>query len=480
MNLSIVVFILGWILVCEGALMLFPTVVALIYAEPAGWSFLLTAAICALLGILMTIRKPKNRMFYLREGFVITAFSWLLISIFGALPFLLTGAIRSPVDALFETVSGFTTTGASILSDVEVLPRSLLFWRSFTHWLGGMGVLVFLLTLLPLAGGGSYTNLMKAESPGPQVEKLVPKIRHTALILYGIYLGLTVIEIVILICSKMPVFDALTLSFGTAGTGGFGIRNDSIASYTAFQQDVIAVFMILFGVNFNFYFLMLLGKFKKAVMIEEIRWYFIIVFAAIAIITADIAASVGSVFQSFRQALFQVGAVITTTGYSTVDFDLWPNLSRTVLVMLMLVGACAGSTGGGIKVSRLMLAVKSVKRELHCVLHPQSVRIVSMDGKRVPDSVVQSTNLFFSCYVMVFAISMLLISLEGHDLVTNFTAVVATLNNIGPGLAMCGPTQNFGFFSDGSKLVMIFNMIAGRLELFPVLLLFSRETWRKF
>ncbi|MBQ1280975.1 MAG: TrkH family potassium uptake protein, partial [Oscillospiraceae bacterium] len=439
----------------------------------------ITAAISAGVGFLFQLRKPTNRVFYLKEGFIVTALAWLLISILGSLPFLLSGSIVNPVDALFETVSGFTTTGASILSDVEALPRGMLFWRSFTHWIGGMGVLVFLLTILPMAGG-SYTNLMKAESPGPQVEKFVPKIRYNALILYGIYLALTVIQIVILAAAKMPIFDALTITFGTAGTGGFGVLNDSVASYTPFQQNVITVFMILFGINFNFYFLLLLRKLRKAFSFEEVRWYLLIIAASILVITIDVASQFDTLAEAFRHTAFQVGSIITTTGFSTVNFDLWPSLSKSILVLLMFIGACAGSTGGGIKVSRIVLLFKTVKRELRQVLHPSSVRITSMDGKTISRDVLHTTNVYLVAYTIIFALSVLLITVDGYDLVTNFTAVAATLNNIGPGLSLVGPACNFGHFSAFSKLVMIFDMLAGRLELFPLLILFTKETWRKF
>ncbi|WP_077534790.1 TrkH family potassium uptake protein [Massiliimalia massiliensis] len=479
MNLCMIVYILGWILLCEGALLVLPLMVSVYYAEPTWHAFLITIAICLALGALLVHRKPRNRVFYLREGFVSTALSWIVISIMGALPFLLTGAISDPIDALFETVSGFTTTGASILSDVEALPKSLLFWRSFTHWIGGMGVLVFLLTLLPLTGG-SHVNLMKAESPGPQVEKLVPKVQSTAKILYSIYIVLTAIQILLLLAGGMPLFDAVTTSFGTAGTGGFGIKNDSMAGYSAYIQNVVTIFMILFGMNFNFYFLLLLRKFKRAFLLEEIRWYLLIIAVSILIITLNISDRYESLGHAFQQAAFQVSSIITTTGFATTDFSLWPQVSRTILVMLMLVGACAGSTGGGFKVSRFIILLKTVRKELHHFLHPQSIGKITINGKIVPHEVVRSVNVFMVTYVLIFAFSILLIGFDDHDLITNFTAVSATLNNIGPGLELVGPTQNFGIFSGGAKIVLIFDMLAGRLELFPLLLLFTRETWRKF
>lgn len=397
----------------------------------------------------------------------------------GGLPFLFSGCITNPIDALFETVSGFTTTGASILPSVEELPKSILFWRSFTHWIGGMGVLVFLLTLLPMTGG-FHMNIMKAESPGPSVSRLLPKVRSTAKILYGIYIGMTILEIVLLLIGRMPLFDALTLSFGTAGTGGFGIRNDSVASYSVYHQVVITIFMILFGINFNAYFFILLGKAKQAFQIEEVKGYLLIIGAAILVITVNIWHLYENVAVAFQQAAFQVASIITTTGYATTNFDLWPQVSRTILVMLMFVGACAGSTGGGIKVSRFLILVKTVRKELLQYAHPKSVKKIKMDGKSIEHEVVRSTNVFMITYVLIFAFSVLLLAFDNLDLVTNFTAVAATLNNIGPGLELVGPSANFSIFSNGDKLVLIFDMLAGRLELFPLLLLFTRDTWRKF
>lgn len=459
--------------------MVLPTVVALIYRESEVWCFLATMAVCLMVGMLLVRRKPKNQIFYVAESFVAVSLSWVLLSVMGAAPFVLSGYIPNPIDALFETVSGFTTTGASILSSVEQLPNCLLFWRSFTHWIGGMGVLVFLLSVLPMVGG-SHMNLMKAESPGPIVSRLVPKVQMTAKLLYQIYLGMTILEAVILILGKMPIFDAITITVGTAGTGGFAIRNDSLASYTAFQKNVVTVFMILFGVNFNFYFFLLMRKIGQAFKMQEVRAYFLIIASAVGIITVNTVSLCGNALQAFQDAAFQVGSVITTTGYATVDFDKWPQLSRTIMVLLMFIGACAGSTGGGIKVSRVLILLKSVKKELKQYLHPSAVEKIKMDGKIVEHEVVRSTNVFMVAYVLIFTVSVLLISLDEYDLVTNFTAVTATFNNIGPGLALVGPTGNFGFFSNFSKVVLIFDMLAGRLEIFPVLLLFSRETWKRF
>jgi len=480
MNKSIVSYLLGWITIFVGTLMLLPLGVSLLYHEtPIALCFISTIAICLFLGGIFVFKKPQNSKMYLREGFVITALSWIIMSIMGSLPFIFSGYIKNPIDAVFETASGFTTTGASILPAVENLPYGLLFWRSFTHWVGGMGVLVFLLMIKPLSGA-SNVNLMKAESPGPQVEKLAPKLRTTARILYSIYIAMTVIQIIFLLIGKMPVFDAVTTAFGTAGTGGFGIKNDSIASYSPYLQNVVTIFMILFGVNFSFYFLSLQGKIKRAIVIEEVRWYFIIIISSITIITLNTHGMFESISETIRHAAFQVGSIITTTGFATTDFNLWPQASKTILVILMFVGACAGSTGGGIKVSRLVILVKTFFKELKSMLHPQNLSKVKMDGKTVPHEIVRITNVFFITYMVIFTASVFLISFDNKDLVTNFTSVAATLNNIGPGLEMVGPTQNFGHFSNFSKIILIFDMLAGRLELFPMLLLFKKETWQKF
>ena len=479
MNYAIVFRLLGYVMLIEGALLLLPAAASWIYGE---WFvlgvFLITAAVSAAIGYALRGIKPKSKMFYMREGFTATALSWIVISVVGAAPFVLTGCIPNPVDALFETVSGFTTTGASILPGVEDLPKGILFWRSFTHWIGGMGVLVFLLSLLPLTGG-SHVNLMKAESPGPQVDKLVPKVQSTAKILYGIYLALTLLELVFLLAGGMPLFEAMLTSFGTAGTGGFGFRNDSFASFSPYIQWVVTIFMILFGVNFNAYFLLLLRKFNRAIS-EEVRGYFAIILVAIGIITANIYSLYNSFGEAVRQAAFQVGSIITTTGFSSCDFDLWPTLSKEILVVLMFIGACAGSTGGGIKVSRLLILGKTLRKELKQALHPQVVAPVRMDGKLLNHETIRTTNVFMGAYFFIFVVSFLLISLDGFDMVTNFTAIAATLNNIGPGLAQVGPMMNFGSFTNPAKLVMIFDMLAGRLEIFPMLVLFLPDTWRRF
>ena len=480
MNFSIVKRIIGYVLVFVAVLMVLPCIVAVIYQEREGWSFVITAALCLLLGFLIMRKKPENRVFYVKEGFVAVALSWIIMSVMGSLPFLITGTITNPIDAVFETVSGFTTTGSSVLSDVEAVSKSVLFWRSFTHWIGGMGVLVFLLSMLHMTGGGSHINLMKAESPGPSVSKLVPTVQSTAKILYIIYLAMTVLEVVFLLIGKMPLFDALTITFGTAGTGGFGIKNDSMAGYSPYLQIVVTVFMILFGVNFSAYFLLLRRKVKQAFSMEEVRWYLLIILASIALITLSVRDMYGSVGEAARHAAFQVGSIITTTGYASTDFNLWPEVPRTILVLLMFVGACAGSTGGGIKVSRLVILVKTIKKELHTFLHPRSLKKLKMDGHTLEHETVRATNVFLIAYVLIFSFSVLLVAFDGNDLITNFTAVASALNNIGPGLELVGPMGNFGLFSNGAKLVLIFDMLAGRLEIFPLLLLFVRDTWKKF
>ena len=479
MNYSIIVYILGWIMNVEAVCMLVPSITALIYREKAGIAFVITILACLAIGVPLVSRKPSKKAFYAREGLVTTALSWIVLSIVGAVPFVLSGAIPNPIDAFFEIVSGFTTTGSSILSDPSQMPYSINIWRCFSHWIGGMGVLVFILTLLPLSGG-YHMNLMKAESPGPQVDKLVPKVQSTAKILYGIYFLLTVLEFMFLIAGRMPVFEALLTSFGTAGTGGFGFRNDSFASMSPYVQWVVTIFMILFGVNFNAYFLLLMRRFRRAAASEEVRAYFVIIGVAVVIITANIYSMYNGLGEALRHAAFQVGSIITTTGFSSCDFDLWPTLSKEILVMLMFVGACAGSTGGGIKVSRLLLMGKTVGKELKQALHPQVVAPVRMDGKVVNHETIRATNVFVAAYIFIFAASFFLISLDGFDMVTNFTAIAATLNNIGPGLAQVGPMMNFGSYSNPAKLVMIFDMLAGRLEIFPMLVFFMPDTWRRF
>lgn len=462
----------------EGVLFLIPCLTALIYLETEGFCYLAVALICILIGWIMRRKKPANNVFYLKEGCVTTALSWIFLSFFGCLPFVFTGEIPFLPDALFETISGFTTTGASILSDVEALSHCSIIWRSFTHWIGGMGVLVFLLAIIPMSGG-SHINLMRAESPGPSVGKLVPKVKSTAQILYIIYFTMTAIEFIFLLVGRMPVFDAINTSFGTAGTGGFGIKNDSMASYSPYIKWVVTIFMILFGVNFNAYYLILFKQFKKAIKMEEVKCYFMIILASILVIFINIVKTYTNVFKAFTDAAFQVGSIITTTGYSTTDFDLWPGTSKTILVMLMFVGACAGSTGGGIKVSRFLIMFKTVVKELRSYIHPKSIQKIKMDDKPVPHEVVRSVNVYGITFITIFAASIFLLSLDGKDLITNFTAVATTLNNIGPGLNLVGPTRNFDLFSPFAKFVLMFDMLAGRLELFPLLILFHPTIWKE-
>lgn len=472
MNSSMIRVILGYVLKIEACLLMLPCIVALIYGEENGWMYLLVAAICMVIGLMMTmIRKPQNTAIYLKEGCVATASSWIVLSLFGALPFWLTGEIPSYLDALFETVSGFTTTGASILPQVENISKCSLFWRSFTHWIGGMGVLVFLLAIIPMSGG-SNINLMKAESPGPSVGKLVPKIKSSARILYVIYLFLTVVQIILLLCGGMSLFESVTMSFGTAGTGGFAVLNDSVASYSVFCQWVITIFMILFGVNFNAYYLILLKKIKKALAMEEIRWYLGIIVVSVSVISINVYNMYGNISDTVRHASFQVASIMTTTGYATTDFNLWPTTSKFILAVLMIIGACAGSTGGGIKVSRVAIMFKTIRRELNSYIHPKSVKKIMFDEKLVEHEVLRAINVYLITYILVYVLSVFIISFEGYDLTTTLTAVLATFNNIGPGLEMVGPTSNFGFFNGLSKLVMIIDMLAGRLELFPLLILF--------
>ena len=478
MNRPMIRKILGYVIAIEGVLMLLPVIVALVYREKNGLYFLAAAIGCILLGIAMFWRKAKSQVFYLKEGCVATALSWIIMSILGCLPFCLSGQIPSFTDALFETISGFTTTGASVVNDVEALDNCMLFWRSFTHWIGGMGVLVFLLAIVPMQGG-SHMNLMKAESPGPSVGKLVPKVRHTARILYAIYFGMTVIECILLLIGKMPVMDALCISFGTAGTGGFGIRADSCAGYSPYLQWVITIFMICFGINFNFYYYLLFCQVKKAVSMEEVKTYLAVILAAVAIIFCELMRVGGGALTHLREAAFQVGSIITTTGYATADFNLWSERCRVVLVLLMFIGACAGSTGGGIKVSRFVILVKTLGKELGSYIHPNSVKKIKMDGKPIEHEVVRAVNVYFITFILIFATSVFLVSFDDTDLITNFTAVAATINNIGPGLEMVGPCANFFHLSGFSKYVLMFDMLAGRLELFPLLILLHPTIWKQ-
>lgn len=478
MNYSIVLYILGCVLKFESAFLVLPALVGLIYREHASVSYLAVAVLCLILGVLLTHKKPRSTNLYTREGFVAVALSWIIMSIFGAIPFVLTGDIPFYVDALFETISGFTTTGSSILTDVESISKASLFWRSFSHWIGGMGVFVFIMAILPMMGG-STMNLMKAESPGPSVSKLVPHVKDTAKILYGIYIAITICEATILRALGMPLFDSLTTTFGTVGTGGFGIRNDSIAGYSPAIQITITVFMILSGINYTAYFYILTGKIKELFKIEEVRWYLAIIFGSVAVITWNVRSLYPTFSETLRHAFFQVGSIITTTGYATTDFDLWPALSKTLLVTLMFIGACAGSTSGGIKVSRILILLKTIRKELSLIIHPHQVKKIRMDGHPVDHETLRSANVFLVVYFVLLLTSMLLISVDEFDFSTNFTSVVTVLNNIGPGLNLVGPTQNFSIFSPFSKFVLMFDMLAGRLELFPMMILLMPSTWKR-
>ena len=479
MNRKMVFYVIGQIICAEAVLLLLPLIVSAVYAESCAFSFMITFAAATAIGICMVlIFKPKSKVIYSKEGFVIVALSWVLMSLIGALPFTLSGEIPSYVDAVFETVSGFTTTGASIVTNVEAMSHGTLFWRSFTHWVGGMGVLVFIMSFLPLMGG-STINLMKAESPGPSVSRLVPHVKDTAKILYRIYLVITIIEIVLLCIFGMPMFDSLTLTFGTVGTGGFGIHNDSIAGYSPVLQNIITVFMILSGVNYVAYFYIMTKQLKEIFKVEEIRVYFGIILGAGTFIALNIRSLYGSLGEAFRHAFFQVGSIITTCGYATTDFDLWPETSKMILVLLMFIGACAGSTGGGFKISRLLILCKAIPKQLSLVIHPREVKVIRMDGKPIDHNTLRSTNVYLAIYFFILLVSTLLISVDNFNLTTNFTAVASTLNNIGPGLDGVGPTRNFGMYSDFSKFVLMFDMLAGRLELYPLLILFMPSLWRR-
>ncbi len=480
MNFKIVRYVLSWILKFESLFLLLPMVVGILYKETNDViAYLISAALCALFGFVIIRKKPVPFRLYAREGFVSVALGWIVLSMFGALPFVLSGDIPNYINALFETISGFTTTGSSILSDVEALSRANLFWRSFTHWIGGMGVFVFIMAILPMMGG-STMNLMRAESPGPAVGKLVPRARDTAKLLYQLYLAITIIGVIVLCLCGVSVFDSFTTIFGTVGTGGFGIYNDSMARFSPPAQNMVTVFMILSGINYTFYYCLLRKQIKAAFTIDEVIWYLVIIFASTTAIVFNVKDMYGSLAETIRHAAFQVGSIITTTGFSTTDFDTWPQFSKTILVLLMFIGACSGSTGGGIKVSRIVLLARSIGKELSMVIHPRLVRKTKMDGRIVPHEVIRSTNAYMAVYLILFAASVLLVSLDNFDFTTNFTAVAATFNNIGPGLSKVGPMCNFDLYSPFSKIVLMFDMLAGRLELFPMLVLFMPACWKKY
>ena len=477
MNYRMISNILGWLLVFESMFMAVPLITAIIYAESTIWVFLGTAAFCLAAGVLITRKKPSNTTLYSREGFIIVALSWIILSFFGAVPFILSGVIPSFVDALFEAVSGFSTTGATVINDVETAPRSILMWRSFTHWVGGMGVLVFIMAFIPLSGGQNM-HIMKAESPGPSVGKLVPHVKTTAMLLYTIYLVMTLAEFITLLIAGMDAFEALNTAFATAGTGGMGVRNTSMGEYAPHIQIIITVFMTLFAINFNTYFFLIHAKIKEAFTTE------VLVFLGIAAAsTLVIAMNINRIYMdmgdSIRHSAFTVASIMSTTGFSTEDFNTWPELSRSLIVMLMFVGGCAGSTCGGIKVSRILILFKSMGKELELLIHPKQVKKIKIDGHPIEHEVVRSVNVYMVGFVLVFAVSMVVLSFDEMDLITNFTAVASAMNNVGPGLDLVGPASNFSVFSEPVKIVLIFDMLAGRLELFPILLLFSPATWKK-
>ena len=479
MNFVSIVYILGKLIEIEGVLFLAPAVVSLFYREKQGLIYFAAAVVCMLFGRIITIRKIKEKTYYAKEGFISVAMGWIIMSVVGCLPFVITGEIPDFTDAFFETVSGFTTTGSSILSDVESLSHCSLFWRSFTHWIGGMGVFVFMLAILPMTGAHNM-HLMRSESPGPDVGKLVPKLGESAKILYTIYFGITMLQIFILIISGMPIFDSVTTTFGTAGTGGFGIKNSSIAGYSYLQQLIVTIFMVLFGINFNFYFFLFVRRsLKSALRMDEVKTYLGIVAAATVAIMINAWHMFENLSDAFIKSFFQVSSIITTTGFSTTDFDTWPSFSKTILVGLMFVGACAGSTGGGFKVSRILILVRSYVRELRHFIHPRLVKNIYLDDRRVKDETVSGVKVYLVSYVLVLIGSVIIISLDGFDFETNFTAVMATLNNIGPGLSVVGPTGNYDSFSVLSKYILSFDMLAGRLELYPLLIFFAPGTWRK-
>lgn len=480
MNYQMIVYVLGWVLRLESIALIIPGILAFINKEYSFTAILITILLAAILGTFVARKKPESTDYFAKEGFVTVALSWIIMSVIGAFPFYLSGAIPSYIDSLFEMVSGFTTTGSSILNEVEHLGKGLLFWRSFSHWIGGMGVLVLVLTVLPL-GGGYNMLIMKAESPGPQVSKMVPRVADTAKALYKIYFILTVIMIAIFLISGMDLFDSLCIGFGTAGTGGFAVRNSGMADYSPLAQNLITVFMILFGINFNVYYLMAKKQFKEAFKCEEARVYLFIIFISALFIGFNIWRTMypDSILYCMHHSFFTVGSLITTTGFSTLDFDLWPQVSQMILLFLMFCGACAGSTGGGLKVSRLIIMVKLAARELHLIVHPEAIRHVRIENKSVDYSTVRTVSAYFIIYMVIFSISVFIISFDDFDFTTNFSAVAATFNNIGPGLGLVGPTCNFSEYSYLSKAVLIFDMIAGRLELMPILILFSTRTWHR-
>ena len=480
MNKRSIIYILGWVLIVDAVAMQIGTITSLIYGEKEAWYFVLTGVVSAILGVLaIKVKKPKNMVLYQKAGFASTALSWILLSLVGCMPFWLSGEIPSFIDAFYETVSGITTTGATILNDVEALSKGMLMWRSFLHWLGGMGVIVFLLAIIPKLGGQQNIFLMKAESPGPIIGKAVPRMRNYATMLYGIYIILTALEFILLLFGGLNVFEAINTSFSTAGTGGFGIYNSNAAAFDSYYvQMVIAVFMLLFGVNFSVYLCLIARKFKQSLKFEELWIYLGIVAASTAIIAFNIS-SIYKPYDAFHQSFFYVSSIISTTGFGLTDVNKWPELSKTVIIILTFIGASAGSTGGGFKISRIILLFKEVRKEFSLLVHPRNVKLVKMDGKAVNHDIMRTTSMYLVLYIGVFAISFLLVSIDNMDFTTSFTAVAANLNNTGPGLGAVGPVGNYADFSILSKIVFIFDMLAGRLELYPLLLLFAPSAWKK-
>ena len=479
MNRRMIAYTVGRILVAEAALMLPSVLVGLIYREPDTWVFAPAIGLLVLAGVLLGRKKPENTVIYARDGYFIVAAVWILLSLFGAIPFRLCGKMGRFWDCFFEIASGFSTTGASIVTDIDVLPKCIIFWRSFSHWIGGMGVLMFVLAIMPLSEERSL-HLMRAEVPGPVVGKLVPRIRDTAKILYGVYAGLTAILAALLMLGKMPLFDALCYAFGTAGTGGFSISNAGIVGYnSAYIETVIAVFMLLFGVNFNLYYFILIGKARDAFKSEELHVYLGVIAAAVVAISINVYHVYGSVWQTLRYTFFQVTSIISSSGFGTADFVRnWPGFSQTVIVALMFMGACAGSTGGGFKVSRVMILFKQAKKELHHLVHPRAVSVVRLEGKVVDKSVLKTVFGYLIIYMGCIAATTLLLSLDEPDFATNFTASVSCLNNIGPGLGKIGPMDNYAFYAPASKVLLALGMLAGRLEFFPMFVLFNPTTYR--
>ena len=480
MNKRSIIYILGWVLIVDAVAMQIGTITSLIYGEKEAWYFVLTGVVSAILGVLaIKVKKPKNMVLYQKAGFASTALSWILLSLVGCMPFWLSGEIPSFIDAFYETVSGITTTGATILNDVEALSKGMLMWRSFLHWLGGMGVIVFLLAIIPKLGGQQNIFLMKAESPGPIIGKAVPRMRNYATMLYGIYITLTALEFILLLFGGLNVFEAINTSFSTAGTGGFGIYNSNAAAFDSYYvQTVIAVFMLLFGINSSVYLCLIARKFKQSLKFEELWIYLGIVAASTAIIAFNIS-SIYKPYDAFHQSFFYVSSIISTTGFGLTDVNKWPELSKTVIIILTFIGASAGSTGGGFKISRIILLFKEVRKEFSLLVHPRNVKLVKMDGKAVNHDIMRTTSMYLVLYIGVFAISFLLVSIDNMDFTTSFTAVAANLNNTGPGLGAAGPVGNYADFSILSKIVFIFDMLAGRLEIYPLLLLFAPSAWKK-